>query len=75
MARYQGNPITAAIARKRRQLYPPDLLGNGPDRLLNAPVVSPVADRIRAAWLPALGNQAVPAIGERGYLDELPWDE
>lgn len=74
MARYH-NMITAAIAAKRRQRFPPDLLGNGPDRLLNAPLISPEAQAIREAWAPAMGHQAVPAVGELGYYEELPWDE
>lgn len=80
MAFYR-NLITAAIAMKQRQPFPPDLMGNGPDSLLNAPLVSPAADAIRAAWFPAIGNQAAPAYDfyrgttERGYYEELPWDE
>jgi hypothetical protein len=56
------DPIQAALARKRRQRYPPE-------------------DRIRAEWAALVPNQAVPMVDlltghvERGYYEELPWDE
>lgn len=76
-----SNFITAAIARKRNSFYPPDQLANGPDRLLQ-PVANPAAAvLLNAKWAAALGNDSIPAVDpltgqvERGYFEELPWDE
>jgi hypothetical protein len=75
------NFIYDAILRKSMRMYPPDQLANGPDRFLK-PVVSPAyANALFAAWAPTLGNQSAPAVDpltnavERGYYEELPWDE
>lgn len=75
------NAITRAILAKDRRYYPPDQLANGPDVLLK-PVANPAyAIAMFAAWAPALGNQPAPAVDptthavERGYFEELPWDE
>jgi hypothetical protein len=76
------DPIQAALARKRRQRYPPDLF-NGHDALFApmVPTVGTPADRIRAEWAALVPNQAVPMVDlltghvERGYYEELPWDE
>lgn len=80
MAVYR-NFITDAITRKRMSYYPPDQLANGPDRLLQ-PVADPAdAAALFARWAPALGNDSIPAVDpltgqvERGYFEELPWDE
>lgn len=80
MAVYR-NFIYDALTRKYKKYYPPDQLANGPDRLLQ-PVVSPAyANALFAAWAPAVGNQFAPAVDpqtlavERGYYEELPWDE
>lgn len=80
MAVYR-NFITAAIARKQNSFYPPDQLANGPDRFLQ-PVADPMAVvALQSRWAAALGNQSAPAVDpltgqvERGYFEELPWDE
>jgi len=78
---FYPNLFTEALARKRRKLYPPDQLANGPDRFLKpvasqAPMVASYAN-----WAAVVGNQAIPAVDpttlavERGYWEELPWDE
>lgn len=80
MARYR-NFITDAIDRKRDAYYPPDQLANGPDRLLQPVASVEPALALHAKWAAALGNASVPAIDpltnqvERGYFDEIPWDE
>lgn len=70
-----GDPIQAALALKRRRRYPPDLFNGHDNLMVGVPQSGPQIDAVRNDWQALIRNQLVPMVGERGYYEELPWDE
>ena len=72
----QGNPVAAAPSKRDRDSRPPLQVANGTRSMPGPQVASEApAEVARAAWLPLIGGQAVPLLGEAVSDAEPGYDE
>lgn len=75
----RGDPLRAALARKRRRMHPPDQVGNAFDTPAALASVTPPsevpAQQVHSDWDPLREGQDVPLIGERTVCPDDLWDD